>query len=168
MKIRGAKQVHYDSGPNMIPLVDIVLVILIFLMLAGNFGQDEHYLINNAAFIPQGIGQQKLPPNYIPPTQVRVLVDLDPASVQEAEGMSEPDRVKTLRYQATVYGTIYHSYSDLEYRLRQIFEATPVKDQANMQVIISPGLTVLHKHLIDVYDAALDAGFTRIAFAAGH
>jgi len=168
MKLRGAKQVHYDSGPNMIPLVDVVMVILIFLMLAGNFGQNERYLVNNAGFIPQGIGQQKLPPNYIPPTQVRILVDLDPASVQEAEGMSEADRVKTLRYQATVYGTIYHDYSDLHFRLQQIFAATPAKDRANMQVIISPGLKVIHKHLIDVYDAALDAGFTKIAFAAGH
>ena len=38
MKLQGAKQVHYDSGPNMTPLVDVVMVILIFLMLAGSFG----------------------------------------------------------------------------------------------------------------------------------
>ena len=33
MKIQGAKKVHYDAGPNMTPLVDVVMVILIFLML---------------------------------------------------------------------------------------------------------------------------------------
>ena len=41
MKMKGAKQVHYESGPNMIPLVDVVMVILIFLMLAGTFGGDH-------------------------------------------------------------------------------------------------------------------------------
>ena len=38
MRIQGARKVHYDSGPNMTPLVDVVMVILIFLMLAGSFG----------------------------------------------------------------------------------------------------------------------------------
>ena len=27
MRIKGAKAVHYDSGPNMTPLVDVVMVI---------------------------------------------------------------------------------------------------------------------------------------------
>ena len=31
MKVSGAKQVHYDSGPNMTPLVDVVMVILMIL-----------------------------------------------------------------------------------------------------------------------------------------
>src|SRR6476659_6576187 len=44
MKVSGAKQVHYDSGPNMTPLVDVVMVILIFLMLAGSFGTSEHFM----------------------------------------------------------------------------------------------------------------------------
>src|SRR5580693_178767 len=44
MKISGAKKVHYDSGPNMTPLVDVVMVILIFLMLTGSFGGASHFL----------------------------------------------------------------------------------------------------------------------------
>src|SRR5215208_4178825 len=48
MRLKGAKQVHYDSGPNMTPLVDVVMVILIFLMLAGSFGSTEHYMIGSA------------------------------------------------------------------------------------------------------------------------
>jgi biopolymer transport protein ExbD len=168
MKIRGAKQIHYDSGPNMIPLVDVVMVILIFLMLAGTFGGAEHYLVNNAGFVPKGTGQTKLPPNYIPPTQVRVLVDLDPTSQQEAEGLPEAERIKTLRYQATVYGLVFRSYGELHEKLVQIAGNTAPQDRANMQIIISPGYKVLHRHLIDVYQAALDAGFTKIAFAAAH
>ena len=35
---------RYDSGPNMTPLVDVVMVILIFLMLAGSFATGGWYL----------------------------------------------------------------------------------------------------------------------------
>src|SRR3954468_9590610 len=44
MRLKGAKAVHYDSGPNMTPLVDVVMVILIFLMLAGSFGAASRFL----------------------------------------------------------------------------------------------------------------------------
>ena len=54
MKISGAKKVHYDSGPNMTPLVDVVMVILIFLMLCGSFGGVEHYLASNLPLLPAG------------------------------------------------------------------------------------------------------------------
>src|SRR6201986_971875 len=59
MRIRGAKQVHYDSGPNMTPLVDVVMVILIFLMLAGSFGGAEHYLLSTTPLTKGGVGNNK-------------------------------------------------------------------------------------------------------------
>ena len=62
MKIKGAKKVHYDSGPNMTPLVDVVMVILIFLMLAGSFAGAEHYLVSNVPFSKQGAGGGTPPP----------------------------------------------------------------------------------------------------------
>ena len=58
MRLKGAKQVHYDSGPNMTPLVDVVMVILIFLMLAGSFGGAEHYLQSKVP-IRKGAGSVK-------------------------------------------------------------------------------------------------------------
>ena len=57
MRIGGAKKVHYDSGPNMTPLVDVVMVILIFLMLAGSFGGVEHYLTSNLPVKQNGGGK---------------------------------------------------------------------------------------------------------------
>ena len=50
MKMKSAQKIHYDAGPNMTPLVDIVMVILIFLMLTGTFTAGMHYLQSN---IPQ-------------------------------------------------------------------------------------------------------------------
>src|ERR1700733_6881 len=56
MKLKGAKAVHYDSGPNMTPLVDVVMVILIFLMLAGSFGLTEKYLVSDVPTMEKGAG----------------------------------------------------------------------------------------------------------------
>ena len=37
MKIQGAKKIHYDSGPNLTPMVDIVLVLLIIMMVSATY-----------------------------------------------------------------------------------------------------------------------------------
>src|SRR5712671_5186227 len=73
MRIQGAKKVHYDSGPNMTPLVDVVMVILIFLMLAGSFGGIEHYLVSNLPVKQNGAGKVDKKP--FEDTQVDVRVD---------------------------------------------------------------------------------------------
>jgi len=168
MKLHIGKKVHYDSGPNMTPLVDVVMVILIFLMLAGSFGGVEHYLVSNAGFANKGTSRTPLPPNFIPPTQVRVLVDLDPASLDASQDLPPADRLKNLRYQATVYGVVYRTYKDLHDKFVQIAKGESADDLKNTRIIISPSSQVLDRHLMDVYEAALDAGFSKIAFAAAH
>src|SRR6476469_5679414 len=67
MKIKGAKSVHYDSGPNMTPLVDVVMVILIFLMLTGSFGAASHFLPSTMPITKSGKGSQTNVPNTDPP-----------------------------------------------------------------------------------------------------
>src|SRR5881392_3821299 len=75
MKIGGAKKIHYDSGPNMTPMVDIVMVILIFLMLAGSFVGSEHFLVSNLPISQAGAGAETLPPGFIPDEPVDIRVD---------------------------------------------------------------------------------------------
>ena len=72
MRIRGAKQVHYDSGPNMTPLVDVVMVILIFLMLAGSFAGAEHFLVSNVPYTPKGAGGQPPPAGFVPDEEIPI------------------------------------------------------------------------------------------------
>src|SRR5688572_3664405 len=77
MKIKGAKKVHYDSGPNMTPLVDVVMVILIFLMLAGSFGANEHYLTSNLPISQGGVGQTDPKEGEVPDERFSIQIMSD-------------------------------------------------------------------------------------------
>src|SRR5207253_2215594 len=75
MKIKGAKAVHYDSGPNITPLVVVVMVILIFLMLAGSFGASAIFLPSSMPIKDKGKGQidpSKIP--KVPDPQLEIFV----------------------------------------------------------------------------------------------
>src|SRR5438132_14403425 len=74
MRIQGAQKIHYDSGPNMTPLVDVVMVILIFLMLAGSFAGAEHYLVSNLPYSQKGGGGQAPPPGFVPDEPLEIKV----------------------------------------------------------------------------------------------
>src|ERR1700753_2777622 len=75
MKINAARTVHYDSGPNMTQLVDVVMVILIFLMLAGSFAGAEHYLVRNVPYTPKGAAGAPPPPGFVPDEPLEIRVD---------------------------------------------------------------------------------------------
>jgi biopolymer transport protein ExbD len=156
MKMKGAKQVHYDSGPNMTPLVDVVMVILIFLMLAGSFGGDSQYMVSKQAIKKSGGQGRPLKPGEVPDTPIEIRVDnsrdglgfiatgtgLSPtASSEHIRGWLEQQRAQNLRI--------------------------GVKP-GSLLVTISPSRTVKYRYLIDVYQAALQANFEKVAFTTSH
>jgi biopolymer transport protein ExbD len=157
MRIAGAKKVHYDSGPNMTPLVDVVMVILIFLMLCGSFAGAEQYLASNLPLRDKG---GKADPTVKKPAfediQVDIRVDHDPANLNAWKAR---------------FGDIVTGDSD---RLKEALQAkfNTFKAAGNgadkLQVIINPNSLVKWKSLIAVYQAANDAGFTKIAFSSAH
>ena len=156
MKIQGAKKVHYDSGPNMTPLVDVVMVILIFMMLVGQFIGAEHYLVSNLPISQSGAGNAQLPPGYIPDEPIDIRVD-----------SPVPDK-----YVATVdSGRIRTGdAAKLEAALRQMrvkLNQTGKSDD-QLQVKIGPAKNVKYRFLVEVYEAALNAGFKKVAFATSH
>jgi biopolymer transport protein ExbD len=145
MKLRSNKQIHYDSGPNMTPLVDIVMVILIFFMLAGSFGLQEHYLVSTVPASVKGIVSAPPPPNWIPPTELEIRV----------EGGAG-------HFVATVGNRQIADKAVLEATLKQMYAQFP--DPQSVQVRIDPGRDVDYKSVIDVYDAAVAAQFAKIGF----
>jgi biopolymer transport protein ExbD len=156
MKIRGAKKVHYDSGPNMTPLVDVVMVILIFLMLAGSFVGAEHFLVSNLPFSEKGTGGAAPPPGFIPDEPLDIRVDARPTGdgfIATAGQIRVDNNQDALTQQLL--------------RMRKQLNAAG-KPTDQIQVKINPGKSVKYKHLIAVYEAALRAEFEKVAFATSH
>ncbi len=156
MRIRGAKQVHYDSGPNMTPLVDVVMVILIFLMLAGSFGGVEHYLTSNIPIQAKGgVGGEPPPPGFIPDEQLLVSVDPDPQY-----------GFRVVAGNIRVAGDA-KSLEAAFVQKRQAYEATGTP-ASKIQVVLSPSGAIKYENLTAVYEAALKANFEKVGFAKSH
>ena len=154
MKISGAKKIHYDSGPNMTPLVDVVMVILIFLMLAGSFVGAEHYLVSNLPLSQSGAGNVTLPPGFIPDEPIDIRVD----SPTPDTFVASAGKIHT---------------SDMEALTRQLRGMRLAlnqtgKDDDHIQVKIGPGKKVKYRFLVQVYESALNAGYKKVAFATSH
>lgn len=154
MRIQGAKKVHYDSGPNMTPLVDVVMVILIFLMLAGSFVGAEHFLVSNLPLSASGAGNVQMPAGFIPDEPIDIRVDSpSPDKFVATAGRIRTDDVKVLASQLRA--------------MRQALNAAGKPDD-KIQVKIGPGKNVKYRFLVQVYEAALDAGYKKVAFATSH
>ena len=154
MKIRGAEKIHYDSGPNMTPLVDVVMVILIFLMMAGSFTQGGWFLQSTVPIKSKGGAQTQVPPGMIPdePLEVRIDNAADGFRVVAGDIRSSGDR-EALRVA-------------LAQKLAAFQAAGTTKDR--VQVVLMPGRNVKYENIVAVYEAALRAGFTKVGFATSH
>jgi biopolymer transport protein ExbD len=156
MKMKGAKQVHYDSGPNMTPLVDVVMVILIFLMLAGSFGGESNFLVSKQAIKKSGGSGRPLKAGEVPDTPIEVRVD------NSRDGLG---------FIATGTGLAPTTSADqikawlTSQRLK--FNAAGTKTD-KLLVTISPSRAVKYRYLIDVYQAALQANYEKVAFTTSH
>lgn len=151
MKIRGAKKVHYDSGPNMTPLVDVVMVILIFLMLAGSFIGTEHYLSSNLPMTDRGGGGEAPPPGFVPDVPLEIFV----SSPSPDRYLARVDTIST--YDARELTRMLERKRDAQRRTGKSID--------DIQVIISPTRGVKFRFLVEVYEAAMRADFKKIAFA---
>ena len=154
MRLKGAKKVHYDSGPNMTPLVDVVMVILIFLMLAGSFVGAEHFLASTLPSTESGTASAGVSEGIVPDEPLDIRVDSPtPDRFVATAGKIRTDDLDVLTQQLT--------------RMRQQLNAAGQKTE-DIQVKISPGKNVKYKFLVNVYEAALRAQFTKVAFGTSH
>lgn len=156
MKMRGSQKVHYDSGPNMTPLVDVVMVILIFLMLAGNFGGDTSFLLSKQAIKKIGGGKAQLKPGEVPDVPLEIRVD----NARDGLGFIATGTGLPPATSADQVRTWFAA------KRRLMLNAGNKSDK--LLVTISPSRLVKYHYLIDVYQAALQAGFEKVAFTTSH
>ena len=148
----GIRSTRFDSGPNMTPLVDIVMVILIFLMLVGTFTAGEWVIQQNAsAFVTATSSTNPPPPDFVPdePIIIRVSQPTPDRFIAQAERIttSSPDQLE----------------QDLRALRQQLLQIGKPEDK--LTIVIQPRPDVKHRFYMQVYDAALRAGFKKVSFA---
>lgn len=144
--------IRFEAGPNMTPLVDIVMVILIFLMLVGTFASSEWFLEQRAGMTQTATSSTLPPPkDFVPdePIVIRVTYRSDDQYLAQA------DKIATA------------SKTELEQKLAGLREQlTGIgKPLDKLVVVIQPQPNVRHRQYMEVYEAALAAGFTKVSFA---
>ncbi|HZL35748.1 MAG TPA: biopolymer transporter ExbD [Tepidisphaeraceae bacterium] len=154
MKIGGAKKIHYDSGPNMTPLVDVVMVILIFLMLAGSFASSTRFLLSKQGIHQKGQSPVKPSKDQVidTPVEIHLSPSGDPSGfVARGTGIANTSDADQLKGQLIT--------------LREKFNnsGTPTE---KLEVVLYPAPKVKYQAVLAAYQAALQADFTKVAFGA--
>jgi biopolymer transport protein ExbD len=134
----------------MTPLVDVVMVILIFLMLAGSFGTSEQFMASSVPIHAKGVGGVAPPPGWKPPVivDVNVTANGDASILGVLNHELDPEKVKVA----------------LETKLAQL-KAVPGNDPKNIEAILHPMPGTKWEALAPLYDAALRSNFSKVSFA---
>ena len=152
MKIDIRRRHRFESGPNMTPLVDVVMVILIFLMLVGTFASGEWFLEQKAGMTQTATSTQQPPPkDFVPdePIVIRVTYRSDDQYLAQADKISTGSKVE-----------LQQALTGMRQQLTGI--GKPID---KLVVVIQPQPNVKHRQYMEVYEAALAAGFTKVSFA---
>jgi biopolymer transport protein ExbD len=151
MKLENVKRGHFDSGLNLMPVVNIAMVVLIVFMIGVSFVGPEHFLPSNVPISQEGASGEP-PPGWIPDEPLEIRVDADP----RAPG----------RFIATAGRIQVSSGPQLATQLAEMREQLNAAGITTdrIQVQISPGRNVQYASLIEVYEAAMLAEFEKIGF----
>ncbi len=152
MKMKAAKGAQYEAGPNMTPLVDVVMVILIFLMLAGSFDGAEHYLVSNMPVTATGVGGAS--------DEIKDEVILDIR-------VDSPTADRFIATAGQIQADSPEKLTALLIKMKAQFNTDGTTDD-KIQVKISPGKNVKYRFLVQCYEAALRAQLPRVGFATAH
>ena len=151
---RKYKQHRAPEPPNLTPVVNIAMVVLVVFMLTVSFIEPQRYMQSNVALLEQG-GQSAFDEDWTPPTPLPILVNMSEGaeSVFTAIAGGQPigDRDALI---------------ELLREKREGFAAADIPAE-DVQVEISPQRVVIWQHLITVYEAAQLAGFSNITFTQG-
>ncbi len=142
----------------MTPLVDVVMVILIFLMLTGTFAAGEFFLQSNMPMAQKGAGTKDLPRNWQEPTPIEIRV----ASYNELQ-TGEESWVASITGHGTQIKNSREKLTELlVWKRDQLNKAgTPTE---NIQVFLSPTGKTKYKYLIEAYQAAISAELKKVGF----
>jgi biopolymer transport protein ExbD len=134
----------------MTPLVDVVMVLLIFLMLVGKFGGATKYLVSDLPMSSSGASNATVDPNDVP--KEPVVINVSAPTVEQFRAFV--GRISTSNEDELA--------SKLTGLLKGMEQAGRKVD--DIQVYIKPGRNVRYALVVRVYTAVLKAGFTKVGF----
>lgn len=142
---RAIADAHF--GPNMTPMVDVVMVILIFFMATATFAGSEWFL-RSALPRPSAEAGAAADPFALPPArfEVRLATGADGRTVAEGEG----------------FGTL--DLGSLGARLEELARGAAKGD---LVLLVSPAPGVPYGDVIRVHDAATSAGWGKVGLVEG-
>ena len=148
MKMINKDRGHADAGPNLLPVVNITMVVLIVFMIGASFAGPEHYLVSNVPITESGVGGAPPPADYVPEEPFEILVNPYGDGFEAIAGNIRTTDMAILR-------------AALHQKKKQ-FQATGKLPP----LVISPTGNVHYEFLIGVFEAANEAEFDRVSFAS--
>ncbi len=154
---RGALDQHaLHFGPNMTPMVDVVMVILVFFMVSAAFAGPEWFL---RTLLPQsaaaaGTKQSSGPGagSVLGPLRITLTMRIDPA---------DPARVLV-----SGNGLTDATPEAVGASLQKLTEGLAGEDIATkVEVVIAPARSVLYREVVRLHEFVAAAGITRVGYA---
>ncbi|HKX34846.1 MAG TPA: biopolymer transporter ExbD [Actinomycetota bacterium] len=164
-KQRLAEATKQKDQLEMTPMIDVTFLLLIFFICTIKFKTLEGKL---AAFLPKDVGVNKTQAE--PKEKIDILVTvvvegtkLNAKGTGPYEGTGRYTYSDDRRVQYTVGPKVFTNVADLRMRLDQLYAATPERP-----VTIDPRKGIFYEDVVAVLDAAIQAKFVEISFAASY
>jgi biopolymer transport protein ExbD len=148
MPRRRSRKIVSKEPPNLTPVVNVAMVVLVVFMLTASFIEPQPYMQSRVALVEQG-GTAEYSATDEP---LRVLVDIDASTPSQFRVFIGSDSAATGEEALALFEQRAAALGGTEQEL------------ADTQVEISPQRNVIWQHLITVYEAAQRAGFSSITF----
>jgi biopolymer transport protein ExbD len=148
------KKTPVHIGPNMTPMVDVVMCILIFFMLGSTLATPELFLKSNTAAIDKAglgnvAGNQQLP-------SVRMTIKLSQDAGKTAVSAFDSPPMPMDAVDSANQGQNQAIYARLADRRKTISD--------DVQVLIVPEANVPYQDVITIYDFCTKLKFKQVAF----
>ena len=134
-----------NTGPNMTPMVDIVMCLLIFCMLTMDI-TGSHTVLESKLAAEKGPGIVDKPDLKAPAVTSRIEIRSDPQTHQPV---------------VLAFGQVIRN---LDRDLPEILVQKQADMSADVQIVIQPHSDVHYQDVITVYDQCIKAQFKNVAF----
>jgi biopolymer transport protein ExbD len=152
------KQMQVHVGPNMTPMVDIVMCILIFFMLGTSLAVSELYLKSGTPAVDkEGLGND---PGSTKLPAVRMTIKL----ARVAVGGQEATAVTAFNEAPLLMNEIGDTNQSLNEAILARLGARRKSISDDVQVLIVPEKNVPYQDVITVYDYCVKLEFKQVAF----